>query len=783
VLIETKSDPTINLFIRCVEIIQAAQDRCSSGEVTKYVGLPLVGNKRTVVRVHVDVSGAAAPVNGVTAELRGFSGLGTELWGSPLKPNPEKITINPSDDFFKRRADATKTFNFLLPYSWSGVDTITLKATINVGGTISEIPGGDKDNTETVTDVIFNPMESISITAVPVSLGGAQPPKEALEGTFSFLRATYPVSDAIVKPSAQALVLAESNPSCDTVLNDLKKSFTLGKTRRTFIYGVMPYGLDCSGMAWFNSRYAIGHGVLANRGWIAAQEIGHNIGYTHASCDHGEKDGGGCEDWPYPHGGIDTSVGTGFAPGPMLVMPAKGPFATLPTCTLGGTEFCKGQEDHAHDFMSYGPAPIWIASKTWQRFYDTLSALKIEIPPSSSASEYLVVSGTVDVDGKLTIEPFYRVKPSDSSNDEVGSGSYAIQLQGSGGQILFTRRFEPDLYTHQKGGSFVQVLPYPPGTARIVIQRGGATASQTLATVEVSNNTPIVKLVSPNGGEIWAASGTQTIMWRASDADGDTLHYAVQYSTDGGQSWNTIAVDLTEASLAIDSALLVGSDGALIKVLATDGVNTNEDQSDAPFKVTKKAPIVTITAPVDGMVFPAGTPVPLEGSASDLEDGALSGDSLSWSSDKAGTLGTGRKVDTLNLSEGNHVITLTARDQDGQTSRAQIRIIIGAADTGSLQPLNVSSSATARQVCSSNFSHELMVTWKVTGGRPPIQVTIEITGPDGKVETIKDLPLEGERKFQLNYPGGGSVKIKVVAKDASNSSSSAQSSVQLGKCQ
>ncbi len=98
-------------------------------------------------------------------------------------------------------------------------------------------------------------------------------------------------------------------------------------------------------------------------------------------------------------------------------------------------------------------------------------------------------------------------------------------------------------------------------------------------------------------------------------------------------------------------------------------------------------------------------------------------------------------------------------------------------------PLTVNVSASGKQVCGSTFSHELAVTWKVSGGKPPVQVGIEIIGPDGETASIPFLPLEGTRKYQLQYPGGGSVKIKVVAKDASNSSASAHSSVQLGKCQ
>jgi hypothetical protein len=101
---------------------------------------------------------------------------------------------------------------------------------------------------------------------------------------------------------------------------------------------------------------------------------------------------------------------------------------------------------------------------------------------------------------------------------------------------------------------------------------------------------------------------------------------------------------------------------------------------------------------------------------------------------------------------------------------------------GAIDPGGVTINATAKQTCNSDFSHELTVSWKVTGARPPVSVTIQITGPEDKVETITDLPTEDTRTFQLRQPGGGEAQIVVIAKGASNSSSSAQASVQLGPC-
>jgi hypothetical protein len=66
------------------------------------------------------------------------------------------------------------------------------------------------------------------------------------------------------------------------------------------------------------------------------------------------------------------------------------------------------------------------------------------------------------------------------------------------------------------------------------------------------------------------------------------------------------------------------------------------------------------------------------GWASDPEDGAIAADALQWSSDRDGTLGSGATlvVPGLALSPGPHVITLTARDRDGQVSEARVRVSV-----------------------------------------------------------------------------------------------------------
>jgi len=96
-------------------------------------------------------------------------------------------------------------------------------------------------------------------------------------------------------------------------------------------------------------------------------------------------------------------------------------------------------------------------------------------------------------------------------------------------------------------------------------------------------------------------------------------------------------------------------------------------------------PIPQITSPASGTLFGPGTPITLQGSATDPEDGTLAGSRLSWSSDIDGLLGTGNSI-TRTLSGPpvpcnpetiGHLITLTGTDSDGHAVSVQTVIRVG----------------------------------------------------------------------------------------------------------
>jgi len=202
----------------------------------------------------------------------------------------------------------------------------------------------------------------------------------------------------------------------------------------------------------------------------------------------------------------------------------------------------------------------------------------------------------------------------------------------------------------------------------------------------VSSHAPAVSLLTPNGGGALTGE-TVTVAWSASDADGDALEFSVEYSVDGGASWRMVQSGLTAMQAALPLAKLSGTTQGKFRVVASDGVNTGRDESAGVFSVPDKVPAVHITSPATGAHYVPGQPVALIGQAMDVEDGALSGDALQWTSDLSGAPGVGEMLHVTDLPEGLHTITLTAEDHAGHRVSEHVTILVAELDNIAYLPV------------------------------------------------------------------------------------------------
>ncbi|MCU0432220.1 MAG: T9SS type A sorting domain-containing protein [Bacteroidia bacterium] len=109
-----------------------------------------------------------------------------------------------------------------------------------------------------------------------------------------------------------------------------------------------------------------------------------------------------------------------------------------------------------------------------------------------------------------------------------------------------------------------------------------------------------VTVTSPNGGEIWPACAQRTITWTASGTSG---FYNVDYSTNNGVTWASIATFLNATSLNW-TVPNVQSTTCLIRVYDSYN-NTIIDQSNAVFTINAA---VRVTSPNGGENWQVGNP-------------------------------------------------------------------------------------------------------------------------------------------------------------------------------
>lgn len=81
------------------------------------------------------------------------------------------------------------------------------------------------------------------------------------------------------------------------------------------------------------------------------------------------------------------------------------------------------------------------------------------------------------------------------------------------------------------------------------------------------------------------SSGARVLAWDT-DAKGDARHtYSVQVSSDGGRTWQTIAVGFTSTEIPIDYGQFGGAKQILVRLIATDGFQRFE--TTTPLAVDK----------------------------------------------------------------------------------------------------------------------------------------------------------------------------------------------------
>lgn len=390
-------------------------------------------------------------------------------------------------------------------------------------------------------------------------------------------------------------------------------------------------------------------------------------------------------------------------------------------------------------FMASSTVERWVEVKCYNKLYSKL----VKSNPNSHNSEILFVSGVIHRNDTVTLFPWYLVNGTNAETEDVPPGDYSVDCLSDTGEVLNSVKFDVQ-FQDANCTPFVLTVLYPTGTSKVVIKHNATVIKE----VVPSSSVPTVTMLTPNGGE--NINATCQITWSAADPDGDDLSYSLLHSHNGGASWIPIVHNLKDTSYLWNASQFPGGTDCLIKVVATDGFNTVEDESDDPFSITTKAPEVYVDSPSDGSKFAFGTYIVLSGYGYDLEDGRLNGSSLSWNSNNDGYLGEGNLLITSNLSLGVHEITFTASDSDGLKSSDAVSISVRARALTMVDHLlckDVSDDGTPSDVATTFKAGETIISWlEVANGTQGDEISWVFQGPNA---------INEEFAYTLEWDGEG----------------------------
>ena len=712
--------------LTALEAVQVIQDWSNS--------VRLIQNKETHVRAHLQLFPTNPnPVLVQGARLYG-TGAGGALPGSPLSPvNSNGVllvqTTNASDPAI--RGQLTNSLNFRLPPAWlSGAVTLQFVCTNN----LTVIPTNVVPANSTI-QVTFVPSTTPQVKWFAYNWTNAGALQQVDGPAYADLprrvlslypvaavrsQTTPPIVWTVPPVPAKFAGTSLANPATWMLLNinarliqqqvfDNLVGLVRGSSGNWIYHGVLagpsPGTLGLAKFAANNTNILQNTFVSASfltgifypangvGRHTAPHEIGHNLDRPHDVFSTGT---GACNE-----SGPTNAVYPLFQPipppdGPLK--PALGPMTNgvnrliygLDTLTLNSTNINPVvAPTNYFDFMSYcrgGPLDRWSSSFTYNALFTRITnAFVPPPPPPPPAAPRLLrfLRGMLDL-GSDTGELLPALTMTTTNTPpSPPTGDYFVRLYDGAQQLLEEIPFAPDKFIideetgKQMAGLFAIAVPDDPAIQRVMLWHG---ANQ-LAVQMVSPSAPYISgltLTAANGGT-FTGYGPLLISWLGGDVDpGDQVTYTIQYSTDGGLTWHTLAVDWPTASYLVDSLYLQATTQGLLRITGSDGFNNSVPAMSGPFVIPNHPPVVTLNAPLAGAMLVGDQQVYLDASADDPQDGALTGPWVQWSSSRDGVLGQGAVLSfqTTALSEGTHVITVTALDSVSLSASASVQITV-----------------------------------------------------------------------------------------------------------
>jgi len=248
-------------------------------------------------------------------------------------------------------------------------------------------------------------------------------------------------------------------------------------------------------------------------------------------------------------------------------------------------------------------------------YYNTTSGSYAWTVPNTSSGICLIRitdsnnSGTSDVsDAVFTITSPLTITSPNGGETWEGSTAESITFTKNG-----TSNYYDISYSTDAGGNWTSIaynkyisgtstnwnIPNTPSVQCLVKITDHSNACMTDVSdglFEITEAASSVTITSPNGGQVWYVGANQTITWSASNTSD---LYNLDYSTDNGASWTSLASNYSGTSFSW-TIPNTPSTNCLVRVMDSND-NPVQDQSNATFTIAE--PYITVAYPNGGENF------------------------------------------------------------------------------------------------------------------------------------------------------------------------------------
>ncbi|MGI6066739.1 MAG: InlB B-repeat-containing protein, partial [Bacillota bacterium] len=215
-----------------------------------------------------------------------------------------------------------------------------------------------------------------------------------------------------------------------------------------------------------------------------------------------------------------------------------------------------------------------------------MSLLSMSVFSEESKSEVLLLSGSIeDVRAnqrKVYFDPIIKYTDYADVSSDYNSNGYVIQTLASDDSVLSQYFFSDHEFDGKYYATFIANLPADNVKAIEIGKQSDGSITEVIQRYEYSANAPAASITGPSNASL---SDDFVITWDASDADGDALLAELQVSSDGGNTWDTIAADIPynasgKYSYTVNARSFPQGGNYKFKVIVTDGMHSTEAVSN-----------------------------------------------------------------------------------------------------------------------------------------------------------------------------------------------------------